>query len=60
MVFQRWFQCCTRGARNLVLLNTYYCGMEKPVFKYNWTEVTVLGDRGKELSGWERALFTAH
>jgi hypothetical protein len=42
------------------LLDTYYCGMERPVLKYDWIEVTVLGDRGKELSGWEKAYFTAH
>jgi hypothetical protein len=48
------------GARHLVLLDIYYCGMERPVFKYNWIEVTVLGDRGKELSGWKKAYFTAH
>jgi hypothetical protein len=34
--------------------------MERPVLKYDWIEVTVLGDRGKELSGWEKAYFTAH
>jgi hypothetical protein len=35
------------GARHLVLVDTDYCGMDTPVFKYNWIEVTLLGDRGK-------------
>jgi hypothetical protein len=29
-------------------------------FKNNWIEVTELGDRGKELSGWEKTYFIAH
>jgi hypothetical protein len=47
-------------ARHLILLHIYYCGMEKPVFMHSWIEVEVLGDRGKELLGWEKAHFTAH
>jgi hypothetical protein len=47
---ERWFHCYTS-------LDTYYCGMEKQVFKYYWIEGTVLCDRGKDLSGWEKAYF---
>jgi hypothetical protein len=47
------------GARLLVVLDTNYCGMERLVFKYTWIEVTVLGDRGKELLGSEKAYFIA-
>jgi hypothetical protein len=33
--------------------------MPNPLFIHNWIEVTVLGKRGKELSGWEKAYFPA-
>jgi hypothetical protein len=46
-------------AWHLVLLDTYYCAMPNPLFIHNWIEVTVLGKRGKELSGWEKTYFPA-
>jgi hypothetical protein len=47
-------------AWHLVLLDTYYCAMANPLFSHNWIEVRVLGKRGNQLSGWEKAYFPAH
>jgi hypothetical protein len=44
-------------ACHLVLLNTYCLQTENKRSNFNWIEVAVLGQRGKELPGWERAYF---
>jgi hypothetical protein len=46
-----------KDTRHLMLLNCYFCAMENQLFQYNVVEVTILEERGNELSGYENAYF---
>jgi hypothetical protein len=58
----QWFQNNSleeipKDAWHLVLLNSYYCAKENPERSSNLVEVTVLAERGVEMSGYQTAYF---
>jgi hypothetical protein len=48
------------NAWHLVLVGTYFGTIPDQPFQYNIIEVTVLGQGGWQLSGYERACFPVH
>jgi hypothetical protein len=48
------------NARHLVLWNCYFCAMENQMFQFNVVEVSVLEERGAEISGYEKAYFPVY
>jgi hypothetical protein len=49
-----------QDAWHLVLVDTYFGTIPDQPFQYNIVEVTVLGQGGWQLSGYERACFPVH
>jgi hypothetical protein len=61
----KWFEgknskVIPQDAWHLVLVDTYFGTIPDEPFQYNIVEVTVLGQGGWQLSGYERACFPVH